>query len=74
MPVDWEEELIRLATSDDPGWILRLPAAGPQHADTVGKGSDAVRKGLGLPPQGGTAGPGVTGGGQVPPPPPPSAG
>ncbi|MGG5257907.1 antitoxin [Phycicoccus avicenniae] len=48
--------------------------AGPQHADKVGKGSDAVRKGLGLPPQGGAAGPGVTGGGQVPPPPPPSSG
>ncbi|MEV6851717.1 dynamin family protein [Actinoplanes sp. NPDC051411] len=29
MPADWEAELTRLATSDDPRWILRLPAAGP---------------------------------------------
>jgi hypothetical protein len=28
MPVAWEQELIRLATSDDPRWILRLPEAG----------------------------------------------
>ncbi|MDT5042028.1 MAG: hypothetical protein QOE51_3013 [Actinoplanes sp.] len=28
MPVDWEQELTRLATSDDPAWILRLPGAG----------------------------------------------
>lgn len=29
MPADWEAELTRLATSGDPRWILRLPAAGP---------------------------------------------
>ena len=29
LPPDWEQELIRLATSDDPRWILRLPDAGP---------------------------------------------
>jgi hypothetical protein len=29
MPADWEAELTRLATSEDPRWILRLPAAGP---------------------------------------------
>jgi hypothetical protein len=29
LPADWEAELTRLATSDDPRWILRLPAAGP---------------------------------------------
>jgi hypothetical protein len=28
MPVAWEQELTRLATSDDPRWILRLPGAG----------------------------------------------
>jgi hypothetical protein len=28
MPVEWEQELTRLATSDDARWILRLPAAG----------------------------------------------
>ncbi|MCA2214951.1 dynamin family protein [Jidongwangia harbinensis] len=27
MPQPWEQELIRLATSDDPRWILRLPQA-----------------------------------------------
>ena len=27
MPVDWEQELTRLATSDDARWILRLPGA-----------------------------------------------
>jgi hypothetical protein len=27
MPVAWEQELTRLATSDDAGWILRLPGA-----------------------------------------------
>lgn len=48
--------------------------AGPQHADKVGKGTDAVRKGLGLPPTGpGGAVGGGTQGGQVPPPPPPSS-
>lgn len=31
MPADWEQELTRLATSDDARWILRLPAAGPQE-------------------------------------------
>ena len=45
--------------------------AGAQHADKVGKGSDALRKGLGLPPTDGRGG--TSGGGQVPPPPPPSA-
>lgn len=29
LPADWEQELIRLATSDDPRWILRLPGASP---------------------------------------------
>jgi hypothetical protein len=29
MPVAWEQELTRLASSDDPRWILRLPHAGP---------------------------------------------
>jgi hypothetical protein len=28
LPVEWEQELTRLATSDDPRWILRLPDAG----------------------------------------------
>ena len=28
MPVEWERELTRLATSDDPGWVLGLPGAG----------------------------------------------
>ncbi|MBM6401045.1 Rv0909 family putative TA system antitoxin [Phycicoccus sonneratiae] len=46
--------------------------AGPQHADKVGKGGAALRKGLGLPPSGGSTGAsGTSGGGQVPPPPPP---
>ena len=27
MPVEWEQELTRLATSEDPRWILRLPEA-----------------------------------------------
>jgi hypothetical protein len=31
MPADWEQELTRLATSDDPRWILRLPDAGPDE-------------------------------------------
>ncbi|WP_309238545.1 dynamin family protein [Actinoplanes aureus] len=29
LPPRWEQELIRLATSDDPRWILDLPQAGP---------------------------------------------
>ncbi|UQU61551.1 dynamin family protein [Couchioplanes caeruleus] len=29
LPVAWERELTRLATSDDARWILRLPHAGP---------------------------------------------
>lgn len=29
MPVEWEQELTRLATSDDPRYILGLPHAGP---------------------------------------------
>ncbi|GIF22238.1 hypothetical protein BJ973_002562 [Actinoplanes tereljensis] len=28
LPADWEAELTRLATSEDPRWILRLPDAG----------------------------------------------
>ncbi|MGK5681511.1 dynamin family protein [Actinoplanes sp. URMC 104] len=28
LPVEWEQELTRLATSEDPRWILRLPDAG----------------------------------------------
>ncbi|WP_051750364.1 antitoxin [Phycicoccus jejuensis] len=47
--------------------------AGPTHSAKVDKGSDALRKGLGLPPHGGSGGP-TSGGGQVPPPPPPSGG
>ncbi len=31
MPVPWAQELTRLATSDDPRWILRLPHAGPEE-------------------------------------------
>jgi hypothetical protein len=31
LPAGWEAELTRLATSDDPRWILRLPAAGPDE-------------------------------------------
>ncbi|QIM21521.1 antitoxin [Phycicoccus sp. HDW14] len=48
--------------------------AGPQHADKVGKGGQALRKGLGLPPTGSGGVVGGPGGGQVPPPPPPSQG
>ncbi len=49
--------------------------AGPAHADKVGKGGDALRKGLGVQAGGasGTTGSG-TQGGQVPPPPPPADG
>jgi hypothetical protein len=36
LPVAWEQELTRLATSDDARWILRLPHAdGPQLADAA---------------------------------------
>jgi hypothetical protein len=31
LPVPWEQELTRLATSEDPRWILGLPAAGPDE-------------------------------------------
>jgi hypothetical protein len=31
MPAPWEQELTRLATSDDPRWILQLPDAGPDE-------------------------------------------
>jgi 50S ribosome-binding GTPase len=31
LPAAWEQELTRLATSDDPRWILGLPHAGPQQ-------------------------------------------
>jgi hypothetical protein len=31
MPAAWEQELTRLATSDDARWILRLPDAGPDE-------------------------------------------
>ncbi|GAA2557449.1 dynamin family protein [Winogradskya consettensis] len=31
LPVVWEQELIRLATSDDPRWVLRRPQAGPDE-------------------------------------------
>ena len=31
LPAAWEQELTRLATSDDPRWILRLPHAGPDE-------------------------------------------
>ncbi|MGX6606548.1 dynamin family protein [Micromonosporaceae bacterium Da 78-11] len=31
LPAAWEQELTRLATSDDPRWILRLPDAGPDE-------------------------------------------
>jgi Dynamin family len=29
LPAEWEQELTRLATSDDPRWILRMPGATP---------------------------------------------
>lgn len=45
--------------------------AGPAHSDKVGRGGDALRKGLGVP-QSGTPGSSSQGGGQVPPPPPPA--
>ncbi|GGN87749.1 isoniazid inducible gene protein IniC [Actinoplanes lobatus] len=35
LPGDWEQELIRLATSDDPRWILRLPQAGDGELATA---------------------------------------
>lgn len=35
LPPDWEQELIRLATSDDPRWILRLPEADPGELATA---------------------------------------
>ena len=31
LPAAWEQELIRLATSDDPRWVLSLPDAGPDE-------------------------------------------
>jgi hypothetical protein len=31
LPADWAAELTRLATSDDPHWILRLPRADPDE-------------------------------------------
>jgi hypothetical protein len=31
LPDDWAAELTRLATSDDPRWILSLPQAGPEQ-------------------------------------------
>jgi hypothetical protein len=31
LPADWEQELTRLATSDDARWILGLPHAGPDE-------------------------------------------
>jgi len=31
LPADWEQELTRLATSDDARWILRLPDASPSE-------------------------------------------
>lgn len=35
LPVEWERELTRLATSQDPRWILRLPQAGPAELATA---------------------------------------
>ncbi|MDI6105065.1 dynamin family protein [Actinoplanes sp. NEAU-A12] len=35
LPAVWEQELIRLATSDDPRWILRLPDAAPAELATA---------------------------------------
>ena len=35
LPADWEAELTRLATSDDPRWILRLPGAGTDELATA---------------------------------------
>lgn len=46
--------------------------AGPKHTGTVGKGADALRRGLGVDGRGSGAS-GASGGGQVPPPPPPGA-
>jgi hypothetical protein len=31
LPTEWEQELTRLATSEDPRWILKLPQAGPDE-------------------------------------------
>jgi hypothetical protein len=31
LPAGWEQELTRLATSQDPRWILKLPQAGPDE-------------------------------------------
>ena len=39
----WEQELTRLATSDDPRWILRLPdAGGPRAGRRGGRGGEPV--------------------------------
>ena len=38
MPVAWEQELTRLATSDDARWILRLPERGRRPAGRRGPG------------------------------------
>ncbi|MBM2616148.1 dynamin family protein [Actinoplanes sp. LDG1-06] len=35
LPVEWEQELTRLATSEDPRWILRLPDAGVEELATA---------------------------------------
>ncbi|WP_305783339.1 dynamin family protein [Symbioplanes lichenis] len=35
LPEQWETELMRLATSDDARWILRLPEAGPAELHTA---------------------------------------
>ncbi|WP_250037566.1 dynamin family protein [Paractinoplanes maris] len=35
MPMQWEQELTRLATSEDPRWILRLPDAGADELATA---------------------------------------
>jgi len=35
LPVDWEHELTRLATSEDPRWILRLPDANTDELATA---------------------------------------
>ncbi|MGL4178410.1 MAG: Rv0909 family putative TA system antitoxin [Dermatophilaceae bacterium] len=46
--------------------------AGTRHGAKVAKGGQALRKGLGLPPSGGSGSVGWTGGSTTPPPPPPS--
>jgi Dynamin family len=44
LPAAWEQELTRLATSDDPRWILRLPDAGaPELAEAARQAANRWR-------------------------------